>query len=93
MYLIVSYMHKYPLPYRTIVSKSGPPTKTTICSVSRGCVRRRNETKENLHLAFQFVRGRPGRKQIGRQGQAEDDKKLEKTDRFVLKHPGDVFVG
>ena len=32
----------------TIVSKSGSPAKTTICTVSRGCPRRRNQTKGNL---------------------------------------------
>ena len=39
----------------TIVSKSGPPTKTTISTVSRGPLRSCNQTKGNLPLAFQFV--------------------------------------
>ena len=42
----------------TIVSKSGPPTKTTMCTVSRGRLRKRNQTKRNLP---------PDRKQLGRQ--------------------------
>ena len=42
------------------VLKSGPPTKTTICTVSRGRLRRCNQTKRNLQLAFQFVCGTGG---------------------------------
>ena len=48
------------VPYGTIVSKSGPPTKTTLSTVSRGRLRWRNQTnpfKENLPRAFQFVCG------------------------------------
>ena len=66
------------LPNGTNVFKSGPPAKTTICTVSRGRLRRRNQTKRNLPLAFQFVCGPPlppGRKQIGRQVEGEDHKK------------------
>ena len=40
-------------------SQSVSPAKTTICTVSRGRLRRRNQTKGNLPLAFQFVCG-PG---------------------------------
>jgi len=43
----------------TNVFKSGPLTKTTIYSVFRGRLRRRNQTKRNLPLAFQFVCGPP----------------------------------
>ena len=39
----------------TNVLKSGLPTKTTICTVPPGDLRRRNQTKRNLSLAFQFV--------------------------------------
>ena len=42
----------------TIVSKSfSIPTKTTICTVSRDRLRRRNQTKGNLPFAFQLVCG------------------------------------
>ena len=41
------------------VLKSGYSTKTTICTVSRARLRRRNHTKRNLPLAFQFVCGSP----------------------------------
>ena len=39
----------------TNISKRGPPTNTTICTVSRGRLRRCNQTKENLPIALQFV--------------------------------------
>ena len=38
-------------------SRSVSPAKTTICTVSRGRLRRRNQTKGNLPLAFRFVMG------------------------------------
>ena len=42
-----------------IICKSGPPTKITACIVSRGRLRRRNQTNGNLSLCFQFDCG-PG---------------------------------
>ena len=46
-------------PNGTNVFKSGPLTKTTIYTVCRVRLRRRNQTKRNLPLAFQFVCGPP----------------------------------
>ena len=43
--------------YGVLVSRSGPPTKTTIYIVSRARLRRLNQTEGNLPLAFQFVCG------------------------------------
>ena len=45
--------------YDTIVSKSGPPTKTSSCTVCRGRLRGRNRRKGKLPLAFHFVFGPP----------------------------------
>ena len=47
------------LPNGTNVLKSGPPTKTTNCTVSRGRRRRRSHRRGNLPLASQFVCGPP----------------------------------
>jgi len=58
--------------YGTLVSKSGPTTKTTIHTVSRGRLRWRNQTKENLPLPP------PDRKLIGRQVEGGDLKKPPK---------------
>ena len=55
------------LPNGTNVFKSGPPAKTTICTVSRGRLRRRNQTKRSsklLLLACQFSRGNRDKKQF-----------------------------
>ena len=54
-----SYFSQKPrgVPNGTNVFKSGPLTKTTIYTVFRGRLRRRNQTKRNLPLAFQFVWG------------------------------------
>ena len=46
-------------PDETNVFKSGPLTKTSIHTVFRGRLRRRDQTKRNLSLAFQFVFGPP----------------------------------
>ena len=60
----------------TIVSKScSIPTKTTICTVFRDRLRRRNQTKRNLLLAFQFVCG-PG-EGGGGGGEGGEGRKLE----------------
>ena len=45
------------IPNGTNVLKSGPTAKTTIFTVFRGGLRRRNQTKGNLPHAFQFVCG------------------------------------
>ena len=54
------HLKVFGVPNGTNVFKSGPLTKTTIFTVFRGRLRRRNQTKGNLPLAFQFVCS-PGR--------------------------------
>ena len=61
-------------PNGTMVSKSGPSTKTTIYTVYLGHLRKRNQINGNLPLASHFVCGPAG---------GEDHKKSPKKQTFV----------